>query len=256
MSYVRIVASPESVIQTKGHPNDRRRAPSPPAVAGLFYLCRTSSGSSPAPANQPRRLAFSAAFQPLLQVFAAHWHSLACLPDDHGSDQLTDPVPGEFEPDGDPGPSPSTYPLTPSPCHSPNREGSVTPFRTASAVNCVTRVRLCCSVGPLNPLPDMPVIQVNARFSLSNTCYGYDAGMWWNYALWGLASSAAARAVTCAEAIPRVKGPPWRWPDRRRRRAVRTVPPCSYRPRAGLRGIYCPENTQRLHPGIAAASAG
>jgi hypothetical protein len=36
--------------------------------------------------------------------------------------------------------------------------------------------------------------------------------MWWGYALWGLAGAAAARAVGCAEAIPRVKGPPWRWP--------------------------------------------
>jgi hypothetical protein len=36
--------------------------------------------------------------------------------------------------------------------------------------------------------------------------------MWWQYALWGLAGAAAERAVTCAEAIPRVKGPPWRFP--------------------------------------------
>lgn len=36
--------------------------------------------------------------------------------------------------------------------------------------------------------------------------------MWWQYSLWGLAGAAAARAVSCAEAIPRVKGPPWRFP--------------------------------------------
>jgi hypothetical protein len=36
--------------------------------------------------------------------------------------------------------------------------------------------------------------------------------MWWQYPLWGLAGAAAARAVSCAEAIPRVKGPPWRFP--------------------------------------------
>jgi hypothetical protein len=36
--------------------------------------------------------------------------------------------------------------------------------------------------------------------------------MWWQYALWGLAGAGAARAVNCAEAIPRVKGPPWRFP--------------------------------------------
>lgn len=36
--------------------------------------------------------------------------------------------------------------------------------------------------------------------------------MWWQYALWGVAGGAAARAVSCAEAIPRVKGPPWRFP--------------------------------------------
>src|SRR5580692_8291584 len=47
-------------------------------------------------------LAFLVVFQPLLKVFAAQRHSLARLPDDHGSDQLADPVPGEFEPDGDP----------------------------------------------------------------------------------------------------------------------------------------------------------
>lgn len=37
--------------------------------------------------------------------------------------------------------------------------------------------------------------------------------MWWQYPLWGLAGAAAARAVSCAEAIPRVKGSPWRYPD-------------------------------------------
>lgn len=36
--------------------------------------------------------------------------------------------------------------------------------------------------------------------------------MWWEFSLWGLAGAAAARAVACAEAIPRVKGPPWRFP--------------------------------------------
>ncbi len=36
--------------------------------------------------------------------------------------------------------------------------------------------------------------------------------MWWQYALWGVAGAGAARAVSCAEAIPRVKGPPWRFP--------------------------------------------
>lgn len=38
------------------------------------------------------------------------------------------------------------------------------------------------------------------------------SAMWWMYALWGLGGAGAARAVSCAEAIRRVKGPPWRFP--------------------------------------------
>src|SRR5580704_12307728 len=70
LSYNRIVSSPAPVIQT-------------------------------APRAPPRRLTLAVALQPLLQVLAAHRHSLARLSDDHGQDNLANPMPGEFEPDGD-----------------------------------------------------------------------------------------------------------------------------------------------------------
>ena len=49
MSYVRIVASPESVIQTKGHSNDRQRTPSPPQWPAFFIYAER------AVVHRPRR---------------------------------------------------------------------------------------------------------------------------------------------------------------------------------------------------------